>query len=90
MIDDLLPTRKGCLIYMKSNSNVEYWPALLEKAYAKAKGTYELLNSWLPIDACIELTGGCPERVKHISKLLSGAIQFIGNVNVKLNTFVTV
>ena len=62
----------GCLIYMKSNSNVEYWPALLEKAYAKAKGTYELLNSWLPIDACIELTGGCPERVKHISNLLKG------------------
>lgn len=57
---------------MKSNSNVEYWPALLEKAYAKAKGTYELLNNWLPIDACIELTGGCPERVKHISSLLSG------------------
>ena len=72
VIDDLLPTRKGCLIYMKSTSNVEYWPALLEKAYAKAKGTYELLNSWLPIDACIELTGGCPERVKHISSLLSG------------------
>ncbi len=23
----------------------------------KAKGTYELLNNWLPIDACIELTG---------------------------------
>ena len=64
VIDDLLPTRKGLLVYMKSTSNVEYWPALLEKAYAKAKGTYELLNSWLPIDACIELTGGCPERVK--------------------------
>ena len=57
MIDDLLPTRKGCLMYMRSASRVEYWPALLEKAYAKAKGTYELLNNWLPIDACIELTG---------------------------------
>ena len=57
---------------MKSNSLVEFWPALLEKAYAKAKGTYQLLNSWLPIDACIELTGGCPERVKRISSLLSG------------------
>ena len=66
----------GCLIYMKSNSNVEYWPALLEKAYAKAKGTYELLNSWLPIDACIELTGGCPERVKHISNLLKGWFRY--------------
>jgi len=72
VIDDLLPTRKGCLVYMKSNSLVEFWPALLEKAYAKAKGTYQLLNSWLPIDACIELTGGCPERVKRISSLLSG------------------
>ena len=57
---------------MKSTSNVEFWPALLEKAYAKAKGTYELLNSWLPIDACIELTGGGPERVRNISKLLQG------------------
>ena len=57
MIDDLLPTRKGTLVYMRSASRVEFWPALLEKAYAKAKGTYELLNYWLPIDACIELTG---------------------------------
>ena len=72
VIDDLLPSRKGVLLYMKSTSNVEFWPALLEKAYAKAKGTYELLNSWLPIDACIELTGGCPERVRNISKLLQG------------------
>ena len=72
MIDDLLPTRRGNLIYMASSSRLEFWPALLEKAYAKAKGTYELLNSWLPIDACIELTGGCPERVKNISALLEG------------------
>ena len=87
MIDDLLPTRKGCLIYMKSNSNVEYWPALLEKAYAKAKGTYELLNSWLPIDACIELTGGCPERVKFISKLLTGVIRYKRNERKKIFIF---
>ena len=71
VIDDLLPTRKGMLLYMKSTSNCEYWPALLEKAYAKAKGTYELLNNWLPIDACIELTGGCPERVRNISSILT-------------------
>lgn len=42
---------------MRSASNVEMWPCLLEKAYAKAKGSYELLNHWLPIDGCIELTG---------------------------------
>ena len=72
VIDDYLPTRKGSLVYMQSASRVEFWPALLEKAYAKAKGTYELLNNWLPIDACIELTGGCPEKVRNISSLLQG------------------
>jgi len=72
VIDDLLPTRHGSLIYMRSNSSLEFWPSLLEKAYAKAKGTYELLNNWLPIDACIELTGGCPERVRNMPALLHG------------------
>ena len=57
VIDDRIPIRKGNPIYMKSASNVEMWPTLLEKAYAKAKGSYELLNHWLPIDGCIELTG---------------------------------
>jgi hypothetical protein len=57
VIDDRIPIRKGHPIYMKSASNVEIWPTLLEKAYAKAKGSYELLNHWLPIDGCIELTG---------------------------------
>ena len=33
---------------------------------------FRSLNHWLPIDACIELTGGCPERVKNISSLLQG------------------
>ena len=42
--------RKGIPIYVRSVSNIEMWPCLLEKAYAKAKGSYELLNHWLPID----------------------------------------
>ena len=50
---------------------MEFWPALLEKAYAKAKGSYELLNRWLPIDGTIELTGGVPERVRNLPSLLS-------------------
>ena len=37
VIDDLLPTRKGSLIYTKYALPVEFWPALLEKTYAKVK-----------------------------------------------------
>lgn len=70
VIDDRLPVRKGIAIYMRSASELEFWPALLEKAYAKAKGSYELLNRWLPVDGCIELTGGVPEKVKNLHDLL--------------------
>jgi len=71
VVDDRLPVRKGICIYMRSTSEVEFWPALLEKAYAKAKGSYELLNRWLPIDGCIELTGGVPEKVRNLPGLLA-------------------
>ncbi|CAB4070021.1 unnamed protein product [Lepeophtheirus salmonis] len=43
----------------------------VQKAYAKAKGSYELLNHWPPIDGCIELTGGTPERVRNLNQLLT-------------------
>jgi hypothetical protein len=56
---------------MRSSRPEEMWPALLEKAYAKAKGSYELLNHWLPIDGCIEMTGGVPERVRDLPELLT-------------------
>ena len=63
-------------LYMKSSCSEEFWPSLLEKAYAKAKGSYELLNHWMPIDGCIELTGGVPERVRDLPGLLTADAKY--------------
>ena len=75
VIDDLLPTKNRKLIYARSEQQSsdndddpqkqkhEFWPALLEKAYAKLHGSYNDLESGDMNEAAVNFTGGIPEWI---------------------------
>ncbi|KAH9512851.1 Calpain-1 catalytic subunit [Bulinus truncatus] len=64
IVDDYLPTDGHNLIYCQNLERPnEFWPCLLEKAYAKLRGTYESLDGGKIQDAMVDLTGGISEVI---------------------------
>ncbi|KAM5165271.1 calpain-13-like [Mantella aurantiaca] len=58
VVDDLLPFLNGKFLYVRPSSSNEFWPCLLEKAYAKLMGSYQNLHWGFPEEAFVNLTGG--------------------------------
>lgn len=64
VIDDRLPVvgNNFCFVHPR-RGNQEFWPCLMEKAYAKLLGSYSQLHyGYLP-DALVDLTGGVVTRI---------------------------
>ncbi|XP_042301967.1 calpain-13 [Sceloporus undulatus] len=58
VIDDQLLFHNGNYLFVHPRSKNEFWPPLLEKAYAKLRGSYTNLDQGYLSEALVDFTGG--------------------------------
>jgi hypothetical protein len=68
IIDDLLPIdEKGEYVFARSEEENEFWPCILEKAYAKLYGGYQNIVEGQAHRVFAELSGGVPFEIQTSS-----------------------
>ncbi|KAM3930150.1 calpain-13-like [Leptodactylus fuscus] len=58
VVDDRLPMLHGNYLSVQPRVSNEFWPSLLEKAYAKLRGSYQNLHWGFISEALVDFTGG--------------------------------
>ncbi|XP_053568611.1 calpain-13-like [Bombina bombina] len=58
VVDDRLPFLNQRYLSVQPRSSNEFWPSLLEKAYAKLRGSYQNLHWGFISEAFVDFTGG--------------------------------
>ena len=71
-VDDRFPVddqKQSVFWKIKSDNNItEFWPVLLEKAYAKLHGCYESINGGRPEQGLVDITNGISELINFDSE----------------------
>ena len=64
VIDDRLPVLNKEFLFVHPRNKREFWPCLLEKAYAKFHGSYANLHYGYLSDALMDLSGGVVTNIR--------------------------